>query len=95
MSDFGSAVHCGHLEFLFSTFKIPKQKETRERSYFSLACANVCVELSYFSLACANVRVYKRYISLTSNHIFKSLFLSCFTVCFKIEGCFRKIILGL
>ena len=81
MSDFGSAVHCGHLEFLFSTFKIPKQKETRE--------------LSYFSLACANVHVNKRYISLTSNHIFKSLFLSCFTVCFKIEGCFRKIILGL
>lgn len=70
MSDFGSAVHCGHLEFLFSTFKIPKQKETRELSYFSLACANVSVELSYFSLACANVRVYKRYISLTSNHIF-------------------------
>ena len=51
MSDFGSAVHCGHLEFLFSTFKIPKQKETRELSYFSLAGANVSVELSYFSFS--------------------------------------------
>ena len=51
VSDFGSAVHCGHLEFLFSTFKIPKQKETRELSYFSLACANVSVELSYFSFS--------------------------------------------
>ena len=79
VSDFGSAVHCGHLGFCFQHLKYQNRRRPESSHIFVWHVQMlVCIRDVFHWL-----------------HIFKSLLLSYFTVCFKMEGCFRKIILGL